>query len=278
MTIYDSNNRTLIGNYRFDFFRLRAARDLHNDEYIYGFGDKKNNIDKRGTRMDIWNVDTDNQDQSTGLMGYKSIAMYWSSRGYGIYLHNWWRSSFDIGQFNSGRIEITVDGGEMDFYLFYGPSFRRLLDQYTELTGKPALLPKWAFGFHQGGAGNDKTSRWATEIADNMRRYHLPIDAIYYDDVDPATFTPDFAQKMWTQFHVRITAGYGMPWAYQGTSLWNELNRLTPKGMIVDREGKALLHEGNGMKTPFSEIDFFNPAASDATFQAKWSGPLRNGV
>jgi alpha-glucosidase (family GH31 glycosyl hydrolase) len=166
----------------------------------------------------------------------------------------------------------------MDFYLFYGPSFRRLLDQYTELTGKPALLPKWAFGFHQGGAGNDKTSRWATEIADNMRRYHLPIDAIYYDDVDPATFTPDFAQKMWTQFHVRITAGYGMPWAYQGTSLWNELNRLTPKGMIVDREGKALLHEGNGMKTPFSEIDFFNPAASDATFQAKWSGPLRNGV
>ncbi|MGA2859595.1 MAG: TIM-barrel domain-containing protein [Candidatus Sulfotelmatobacter sp.] len=278
LTIYDSNNHTLIGNYRFDFSRLRAAWDLHNDEHIYGFGDKKNNIDKRGTRMDIWNVDTDNQDQSTGLMGYKSIAMYWSSRGYGIYLHNWWRSSFDIGQFNSGRIEITADGGEMDFYLFYDPSFRRIVDRYTELTGRPALLPKWAFGYNQGGAGNDTTSRWATEIAGNMRRYHLPIDAIYYDDVDAATFTPDFAQKMWTEFHVKITAGYGMPWAYKGSAQWDELNRLTPKGMIVDGEGNALLHEGNGMNTPYSEIDFFNPAASDATFQAKWAGPLRNGV
>ena len=278
LTILDSNNRTLIGNYRFDFSRLRAAWDLRNDEHIYGFGDKKNNIDKRGTRMDIWNVDTDNQDQSNGLMGYKSIAMYWSSRGYGIYLHNWWRSIFDIGQFNSGRIEITADGGEMDFYLFYGPSFRRIVDRYTELTGRPALLPKWAFGYHQGGAANDTTTRWATEIASNMRRYHLPIDVIYYDDVDAATFTPDFAQKMWEQFHVNITAGYGMPWAYEGSAQWNELDRLTPKGMIIDRDAKTLLHEGNGMNERFSEIDFFNPAASDATFQAKWAGPLRNGV
>ena len=91
LTIYDTNNRILIGHYRFDFSRLRAAWDLHDDEHIYGFGDKKNHIDKRGTRMDIWNVDTDYQDQSTGLMGYKSIAMYWSSSGYGIYFHNWWR-------------------------------------------------------------------------------------------------------------------------------------------------------------------------------------------
>jgi alpha-glucosidase len=278
LTIYDTNNRILIGHYRFDFSRLRAAWDLHDDEHIYGFGDKKNHIDKRGTRMDIWNVDTDYQDQSTGLMGYKSIAMYWSSRGYGIYLHNWWRSSFDIGQFNSGRIEITADGGEMDLYLFYGPSFRRMVDRYTELTGRPALLPKWAFGYHQGGARNDTTSRWATEIAGNMRRYHLPIDAIYYDDVEPATFTPSFAQKMWEQFHVKITAGYGMPWAYEGSAQWNELNRLTPKGMIVDREGKSLLHEGNGMNKRFSEIDFFDQAASDATFRAKWAGPLGNGV
>ena len=59
--------------------------------------------------------------------------------------------SFDIGQFNSGRIEITADGGEMDLYLFYGPSFRRMVDRYTELTGRPALLPKWALGYHQEG-------------------------------------------------------------------------------------------------------------------------------
>lgn len=278
LTIYDHSGRALVSNYRIDFTRPKAAWDLHDDEHIYGFGDKKNDIDKRGTVMDIWNVDTDYQDQATGLMGYKSIAMYWSSGGYGIYLHNWWRSKFDMGQFNSHRVEISADGGEMDFYIFYGPSFKQIVNRYTELTGRPALLPKWAFGFHQGGAGNDRTSQWAANIASNMRKNRLPIDVIYYDDVDPATFTKTFAQDMWNQYHVKITAGYGMPWAYEGSPLWNDLDHLTPKGLIADEEGRSLLHQGNGMKKAFSEIDYFNPRASDTTFLAIWAGPLQNGV
>lgn len=278
LTISDHGGRNLVSNYRIDFDRPKAAWDLHSDEHVYGFGDKKNNIDKRGTLMDIWNVDTDYQDQSTGLMGYKSIPMYWSSRGYGVYLHNWWRSRFDMGQFNSGRAEISADGGEMDFYIFYGPSFKQIVNRYTELTGRPALLPKWAFGFHQGGAGNDRTSKWASNIASNMRKNRLPIDVIYYDDVDPATFTQPFAQNVWNEYHVKITAGYGMPWAYEGSSQWNNLNKLAPKGLIVDEEGRALLHPGNGMDKAYSEIDYFNAKASDATFDAIWAGPLQNGV
>ena len=278
LTIYDNSGRVLLSNYRIDFTMPKASWDLHGDEHIYGFGDKKNDIDKRGTLMDIWNVDTDYQDQSTGLMGYKSISMYWSSRGYGVYLHNWWRSRFDMGQFNSGRTQISADRGELDFYIFYGPSFKQIVNRYTELTGRPALLPKWAFGFHQGGAGNDRTSRWASNIASNMRKNRLPIDAIYYDDVDPVTFTNAFTQSMWHEYHVKITAGYGMPWAYEQSQEWNNLNNLTPKGMIVDEKGKSLVHHGNGMDKAFSEIDFFNPKASDATFDAVWAGPLRNGV
>jgi alpha-glucosidase len=278
LTISDHGGRKLVRNYRIDFARPKAAWDLYSDEHVYGFGDKKNDIDKRGTRMEIWNVDTDYQDQSTGLMGYKSIPMYWSSRGYGVYLHNWWRSRFDVGQFNSGRVEISADGGEMDFYIFYGPSLKQIVNRYTELTGRPALLPKWALGYHQGGASNDRTREWASNIASNMRKNHLPIDVVYYDDVDPATFTKAFVQNMWNEHHVKITAGYGMPWAYEGSSQWNNLNNLAPKGVIVDEEGRSLLHQGNGMDKAFSEIDFFNPAASDATFDAIWAGPLRNGV
>lgn len=278
LTISDHARHDLLSNYRIDFTRPKAVWDLHSDEHVYGFGDKKNDIDKRGTRMDVRNVDTDYQDQSTGLMGYKSIPMYWSSRGYGVYLHNWWRSRFDMGQFGSGRVEISADGGEMDFYIFYGPSFKQIVNRYTELTGRPALLPRWAFGFHQGGAGNDRTSGWASNIASNMRKNRLPIDVIYYDDVNPATFTKSFVQTVWNDYHVKITAGYGMPWAWEGSSQWHELNGLTPKGLIVDEKGRALLHLGNGMDKEFSEIDYFNPAASDTTFDATWAGPLQNGV
>ena len=53
---------------------------------------------------------------------------------------------------------------------------------------------------------------------------------------------------------------------------------MAPKGLIVEREDKAVLHWGNGMDAPFSEIDFFSPVASDAAFRAVWAGPLQNGV
>ena len=66
----------------------------------------------------------------------------------------------------------------------------------------------------------------------SMRKNRLPIDAIYYDDVDPSTFTNAFTQDMWNEYHVKITAGYGMPWAYEGSPEWNNLNNLTPKGML----------------------------------------------
>jgi alpha-glucosidase (family GH31 glycosyl hydrolase) len=72
LTISDHRGRDLVSNYRIDFGRPKAAWDLHSDEHVYGFGDKKNDIDKRGTRMDIWNVDTDFQDQSTGLMATRA--------------------------------------------------------------------------------------------------------------------------------------------------------------------------------------------------------------
>ena len=58
-----------------------------------------------------------------------------------------------------------LDGGHLDFYLFAAPSFATIAERYTRLTGRPALLPRWVFGFHQGGASNDQSEAWADGIA-----------------------------------------------------------------------------------------------------------------
>jgi len=40
-------------------------------------------------------------------------------------------------------------GGPLDYYIVNGPSFKAIIDQYTQLTGRPSMLPLYAFGFWQ---------------------------------------------------------------------------------------------------------------------------------
>ena len=226
--------------------------------------------------MDVWNSDTDYH--TTPETGYKSVPMYWSSLGYGVYLHNWQPSTFNLGGTDAGKIQITASGGEMDFYLFGGPTFADIAGQYTALTGRPAMLPKWALGYHQGGAGNDPTLNWASGVASQMRQNQLPLDAVYYDDWDASYFTPAAVGSLKDQYHIQITAGLGMPYSAAGSDLWNALAQLSPKGMLCDAEGTPLQYCANGFENPVTDFDFFNSAACDEIFNQIWKGPLDAGV
>ena len=71
-------------------------------------------------------------------------------------------------------------GGELDYYLFAGPTPAAVVEQFTRLTGRPLLPPLWALGFHQ--------SRWSymsgeevEAVAQGFRARRIPLDAIHLD-------------------------------------------------------------------------------------------------
>ena len=86
---------------------------------------------------------------------------------------------------------------------------KEVLSQYTDLTGRPAMLPLWAFGYHQGKASY--ASREAFEVARQMRKRKLPIDVIYYDDFDEQATSKAFIDALWERYRGRLTVGFGMP-------------------------------------------------------------------
>lgn len=200
--------------------------------------------------------------------------MYWSSLGHGVYLHNWQPSTFNSGGTDAGKIQITASSGEMDFYLFGGPTFADIAGQYTALTGRPAMLPKWALGYHQGGAGNDPTLNWASGVASQMRQNQLPLDAVYYDDWDASYFTPAAVGSLKDQYHIQITAGLGMPYSAAGSDLWNALAQLSPKGMLCDAEGTPLQYCANGFENPVTVSDGTDTAScvNDLDADSFWDG------
>jgi len=110
---------------------------------FYGGGSaSRKNIQHKGEALRMWATY-----QKTEI----PMPFIVSSEGWGIFNNTTLLNYFDIGRFQKDKMFIYNSDGEMDFYLMLGGSMAEVIDQYTTITGKPYLLPKWAYGLAFGG-------------------------------------------------------------------------------------------------------------------------------
>ncbi|MEO7277138.1 MAG: TIM-barrel domain-containing protein [Sphingomicrobium sp.] len=159
------------------------AKTLRPGEHIYGLGDKTGNFDRAGQSFVDWNTDAWGFDRGTDPI-YKSIPFYIGSTAdggsYGLFLDNSWRSWFDFGHRQAGRLEIGADGGPIDYYVIAGPSVRDVVRRYTDLTGKAPLPPLWALGFQQSRYSYMSAAE-VRQVAARLRSDRVPTDVIWLD-------------------------------------------------------------------------------------------------
>ena len=116
----------------------RLHVEMDPEDHFYGLGFQRVALDLRGKRL-RWH------------RGFRwkeaTVPFFMSTRGCAFYSNNPWDQTFDFTKEDSpGTYSITAAGGQPDYYILYGPSLKRLLDRYTDLTGKPLHAPRWAFG------------------------------------------------------------------------------------------------------------------------------------
>jgi alpha-glucosidase len=148
----------------------------------YGLGERTGNINRAGERFVLWNTDRASYD-SNNLPLYQSYPFYIGLRNgkaYGVFYDNSFKSMFDFGGQLKTSIGYYAQGGELRFYVFYGPSIKKVLKKYTTLTGRAPLPPKWALGYQQ--------SRWTYypaqelyRLENEFRTRHIPLDVLYLD-------------------------------------------------------------------------------------------------
>jgi len=162
-------------------FMLR--KELTEKEHFFGLGDKTGPLDRRGQAFTLWNTDAYRFQESTDPL-YKSIPFFISAGGpagsYGILLDNTWRSWFDFGKQDPQTLAFGASAGPIDYYLIYGPTVHRVVERYTDLTGKPPLVPAWALGFQQSRYSYMSAAE-VHDIADRLRAEHIPADVIWLD-------------------------------------------------------------------------------------------------
>ena len=151
------------------------------DDHYYGFGEKAGFLDKRGERLTMWNTDVyAPHNQETDPL-YVSIPFFITLRGHqahGIFFDNTYRTVFDLKQ--ETEILFQADGGVLNYYFLAGPGPKDVLRQYTALTGRAPLPPKWALGYHQSRYSYE-TENEVLELVETFRAKDIPLDAVYLD-------------------------------------------------------------------------------------------------
>ena len=161
---------------------VAAAKKLGIDEHFYGLGEKAARLDKRRGEFTNWNSDTPAYKEGTDPI-YTDMPFYLGLQdgiAYGIFFDNSFRSHFDFGANSPEYAVFSDEGGEMNYYFFYGPSLKKILGRYADLTGHLPMPPMWALGNQQ--------SRWsyypdtvAEEIVRRYRAEDLPLDVLHLD-------------------------------------------------------------------------------------------------
>ena len=140
----------------------RAGRAVYHymqrrgDEFYYGFGERSGTLDKRGRRLRMLNVDALGYNAETSDPLYKHIPFYITyipsqKIAYGLVYDNFATTTFDLGQeidaFWGDYRSYQAEDGDIDYTLIYGPSIAEVVEKYTRLTGRPAMLPRFALGY-----------------------------------------------------------------------------------------------------------------------------------
>lgn len=130
--------------------------EISPEDCFYGFGEKSGDFNKAQKFMGMSPKDAMGYNPKETDSLYKHIPFYiklnrGTRKAVGYFYHNTYECDFDMGREKSNywkpHSRYRADGGDIDLFLIAGPAVRQVVERYTDLTGKSAMLPRYALGY-----------------------------------------------------------------------------------------------------------------------------------
>ena len=243
------------------------------DEMIFGCGESATSLNKVGQKVNLFV--TDPQGPETDQM-YKPIPFFMSNRGYGMFMHTSAPVTCDFGATYIGLNKLFMGDENLDLFIFFGEP-ATILDEYTDLVGKPAMPPLWSFGTWMSRITYFSQEE-GYEVAKNIREGEYPCDVIHFDT---GWFETDWQcdYKFSSRFSDAAKMIDDLKKDGFHISLW-QLPYFTPKNSYFQEliDNDMYVKNGKG-GLPYEDVclDFSNPATVE-WYQSKLAGLLELGV
>ena len=162
-------------------YKFLITKTLKDDDKIYGLGDKPGFINKRNYEFINWNTDDPSAHNESYRSLYKSIPFFMvhNKKSYGIFLDNTFKSLFSFGRLDYDKLIFGSTGGFLNYYFFFG-NMKKIIYEYTKLTGTFPLPQRCMLGYHQ--------SRWSyknkdevLDLVNNFKKHDIPLEIIHLD-------------------------------------------------------------------------------------------------
>lgn len=283
IALYDKENKKAVNIDKtaasFEGDSVKCTKQLITGEHFFGFGERMDCMDRLGKSVTLNVGRGQNKDNRLGAYNinkanYSPVPFFMSTKGYGLFFHTSYKSNWDMGNSSPDVYEFSAKGSELDYYLIYGPDFKEILNQYTDLTGKSPMLPKVAFGLH---VGTYSGGTWGHEqlcsqdyiqlLARRLRNLGVPADVLHFDSTwrlftqkggtgattfewrKPAFYNPKELLDTLKALHFSYI-GLHIRTRFDNSSTFNYLDEAQKLGYTV-KEGDK----------PGEIVDFFNPKA-----------------
>lgn len=157
---------------------MREQLSLSVGELIYGLGERFTPFIKNGQSVDIWNEDGGTSTEQS----YKNIPFYLSNKGYGVFVNHPEKVSFEVATEMVTKVEFSVPGESLDFFLINGPTMKEVLMRYTDITGKPSLPAPWTFGLWLSTSfTTNYDEETVNSFVDGMIDRGIPLAVFHFD-------------------------------------------------------------------------------------------------
>jgi alpha-D-xyloside xylohydrolase len=261
---------------------IREQLDLGVHDFVYGLGERFGPLVKNGQSVDIWNADGGTSSEQA----YKNVPFFLTNAGYGVFVNHPGRVSFEVASETISRVQFSVEGQAMQYFLIYGPSPKEILRKYTALTGRPARLPAWSFGLWLSTSFTTSYDEaTVSSFIDGMAERDLPLHVFHFDtfwmrefnwcdfEWDTRTF-PD-PRGMLARLKARglRICVWINPYIAQRSPLFAQGQA---KGYLLRRPGGDVW-QWDRWQPGMAVVDFTNPEARD-WYAAKLSALLDVGV
>uniref|UniRef100_A0A8C9TBY6 Maltase n=1 Tax=Scleropages formosus TaxID=113540 RepID=A0A8C9TBY6_SCLFO len=152
--------------------------------YIYGFGETEHSSYHHDLNWHTWGMFSKDQPPGYKMNCYGVQPFYMGLENtmdaHGVLLLN--SNAMDVTLQPTPALTYRTVGGILDFFIVMGPTPEQVVQEYTELVGRPVLPAYWSLGFQLCRYGYQNTME-IENLYNEMRNAGIPYD-IQYADID----------------------------------------------------------------------------------------------
>ena len=149
------------------------------EEMLFGGGARALGMNRRGNRLELYNRAHYGYEERSELMNY-TLPIVFSSDKYLIHFDNAPIGFLDLDSNKDNSLSYETISGRKTYQLIVGETWEKIVENYTGLTGRQPMPPRWALGNFSSRFGYH-SQKEVMETIKKFKEDSIPVDAVIID-------------------------------------------------------------------------------------------------